>query len=415
MTNSSRINSLRICHLAKYYPPNPGGIETHVQTLALSQIKLGAEVSVICVNDVDSDGNIATRTKTTKEFDGKLKITRIGRSLSIAKFDLCPEFLKYFAELAENSYDIVHLHTPNPTMLVAWLCSGIISWLKQKHQSPLIITHHSDIIKQRFLKYGIRILEYSVYNQAKCVLTTSTNYIEGSKFLRSFKNVKALPLGLDCSSYKNPSTKSLEFASELKVKYGDILWVSVGRLVYYKGLHIAIKALTLVTGKLIIVGVGSLESELKSLVKELNLEDRVIWLGRITPDELVGAYCAATALWFPSNARSEGYGLVQVEAMASGCPVINADIPSSGVTWVSRHEQEGLTVPVNDPSALAQAAQRLLDEPNLRPRLIKNSQARLHEFDHITMAKRSLEVYAASLGISTDLPEFLSTPLSKAD
>ena len=101
----------------------------------------------------------------------------------------------------------------------------------------------------------------------------------------------------------------------------------------------------------------------------MNLSDRVRWLGRATDDELVGAYLAATALWFPSNARSEGFGLVQVEAMANGCPVINTSIPASGVSWVCRHEQEGLTVPVNDPAAFAAAANRLVSEPDFRARL----------------------------------------------
>jgi glycosyltransferase involved in cell wall biosynthesis len=397
MTNSPNITKLRICHLAKYYPPNSGGIETHVQTLALAQVKLGAEVTVICVNDVNSKGDTSTKTKTIEELDEKVRIIRIGRSLSIAKFDLCPEFLKYFTKLAENHFDIVHLHTPNPTMLFAWLSYCLTNQLQGKHPIPIIITHHSDIVKQRILKYVIRPVEYITYKQAIFILTDSENYIEGSKFLQSFKKVKVLPLGLDCSPYRYPSAIAQKYAANLRAEHGDIIWVSVARLVYYKGLHIAIKALAFTSGKLLIVGVGALEQELKALVKEYNLEDRVVWLGKLSPDQLVGVYHAATALWFPSNARSEGYGLVQVEAMASGCPVINADIPCSGVTWVSRHDQEGLTIPLNDHLALAKAAKRLLDEPILRDRLVQAAQNRLQEFDHITMARRSLEIYSHAL------------------
>jgi rhamnosyl/mannosyltransferase len=120
-------------------------------------------------------------------------------------------------------------------------------------------------------------------------------------------------------------------------------------------------------------------------------------LGRVSDDQLVGAYHAATALWFPSNVRSEGFGLVQVEAMASGCPVINANIMCSGVPWVSRHELEALSVPVNNPVAFAGAAQRLLDEPGLRDRLVAAGRKRAAYFNNQAMAERSLEIYARVL------------------
>src|SRR6185312_14207757 len=105
------------------------------------------------------------------------------------------------------------------------------------------------------------------------------------------------------------------------------------------------------------------------------------------------------AFWFPSNARSEAFGLVQVEAMAAGCPVINTAIPHSGVAWVSRHDREGLTVAVDDPAALAEAAGRIASEPGLRDRLSAAARDRARvEFDHRVMARRSLEVYRAVLG-----------------
>ena len=105
-------------------------------------------------------------------------------------------------------------------------------------------------------------------------------------------------------------------------------------------------------------------------------------------------YLAADAFWFPSNARSEAFGLVQVEAMAAGCPVINTAIPHSGVAWVSRHDREGLTVPVDDPLALAEAANRIATEPGLRDRLVEASRRRAREeFDHRVMARRCVDIY----------------------
>jgi rhamnosyl/mannosyltransferase len=190
----------------------------------------------------------------------------------------------------------------------------------------------------------------------------------------------------------------MDWSKRLRHVHGGPLWLSVGRLVYYKGLHNALEALRHVPGKWLVVGDGPLESELRQRAIQLGVAERVVWMGRASAAALGGAYLAATALWFPSNARSEGYGLVQVEALASGCPVINTAIAGSGVPWVSRDGETGITVPVNNPAALAAAARRLLDEPGLRERLAAAGRARAQrEFGHRLMASRSLEFYRQAL------------------
>lgn len=399
----SQTPNYRIIHLSKYYPPDRGGIETHVQTLARCQAALGAEVQVVCVNGLNEKGHSSTKTKTVCEMDGDIKVTRVGRLFSLARCDICFGLSEQLRRLVnEPKTTIFHLHTPNPTMLMALIILD--------RNINLVITHHSDVIKQKFLKYALRPFEYLAYSRSSQILTNSLQYIQGSKFLQLYRHkLSYLPLGLDLAIYTQPSQQALTFSRSLKDKYGEIIWLAVGRLVYYKALHISIQALTLVPGKLIVIGVGPLEAQLKALARKLVVEDRVVWLGRVNDDELVGAYHAATALWFPSNLRSEGFGLVQVEAMASGTPVINADIPGSGVPWVSRHEKEGLTVPINDPFALAKAARRLLKEPGLRDRLANASRKRAEYFNHINMAQRSFEFYDKVLGQRWDY-----TPIPKA-
>jgi glycosyltransferase involved in cell wall biosynthesis len=393
-----KTNNYRIVHLSKYYPPDPGGIETHVQTLAQTQADLGAEVHVVCVNGFDEQGRLSRTTKTVNETDGNVRVTRLGRLFSLARFDICPELPKQLCQLAQKSNTLFHLHTPNPTMLTA---------LTAIHRRlPMVVTHHSDVIKQKILKYGLRPFECVVYNQTARILTTSYQYIDGSKFLNAYTNkLSSLPLGLDSSKYTNPSKEAIAYGRSLKARYSRLnselnsepIWLAVGRLVYYKALHIAIEALVQVPGTLIIIGVGPLELELKALAKKLGVENRIAWLGRVSEDELIGAYQAATALWFPSNIRSEGFGMVQLEAMASGCPVINANIPGSGVPWVSRHQLEGLTVPINDSMALTLAARRLLNEPGLHSRLATAGRARAQYFSHVTMAERSFDIYEQAL------------------
>jgi rhamnosyl/mannosyltransferase len=154
----------------------------------------------------------------------------------------------------------------------------------------------------------------------------------------------------------------------------------------------SIRALPYVPGTLLLIGDGPDQPMLQDEAQRLGVRDRVIFLGHVS--RIVPYYLAADAFWFPSNARSEAFGIVQVEAMASGCPVINTRIPHSGVSWVCRHEETGLTVPVNDPVALASAANRLLNEHDLRKRLIAAARERaIREFDHRTMAERSLAIY----------------------
>ena len=208
-----------------------------------------------------------------------------------------------------------------------------------------------------------------------------------------------LPIGLELAPFLDPAPEVREHGDHLKRSYPGPLWFFCGRLVYYKGLETALLALRSVPGTLLIAGDGPARTHLERFAARLDLKDRVRFLGKIPRDEdLAAYYLAAHAFWFPSNARSEAYGLVQVEAMASGCPVINAAIPHSGVPWVSRHEETGLTVPVDDPAAFAAAARRLLEEPGLRDRLAAGARARaIAEFQCEAMGRRSLALYSATL------------------
>ncbi|HTL88127.1 MAG TPA: glycosyltransferase [Leptolyngbya sp.] len=380
-----RSHSLRICHLSKYYPPQPGGIETHVRALATSQAALGATVDVICVNACDQTGKEAQRTQTIEHLDRNVRVIRLGRMGTFARFDLFTAFSKYF-KASNLAYDVAHLHAPNPAMGLHWALSD--------SPVPLIITHHSDIVKQRMLKQIVSPLLKHLYRCSAKILVDSPTYLAGSDFLRSYRErVEVLPLGIDLSVYQQPSPGAIAYEQQLRSTHPGPIWLSVGRLVYYKALHVAIAALQSVPGTLIIVGKGDLAGSLQHYAAEIGVSDRVVFKSQLGEDELVGAYRAATALWFPSNARSEAFGLVQVEAMASGCPVINTAIPNSGVTWVSRNGIEGLTVPMNDARALSEAANQLLQDPLLRERLAIASQARSQQFDQVVMAQESLRLY----------------------
>jgi rhamnosyl/mannosyltransferase len=261
---------------------------------------------------------------------------------------------------------------------------------------PLVISHHSDIVRQRrVLRLMHEPFERFVYRRAGAILASSPAYRDGSPVLREHADrVRVVPMGIDLRPLANPSARALMFAAQLRREMGNIIWLCVGRCVYYKGLHVALEALRHVRGRLLIIGRGPLGHDLRAAARSLGVAERITWWDWADEDRLAGAYLVATALWFPSTARSEAFGLAQVEAMAAGCPVINTQIAGSGVTWVCPDGESGLTVPVNDPLALARAAQRLLDEPGLPARLAQSAVRRAHEmFDDRAMARQTLSTY----------------------
>jgi rhamnosyl/mannosyltransferase len=396
---------LRVCHLGKFYPPASGGIESHLQTLAQAQARLGMAVDVLCVNHRNRDGADATwrrfaATPTVAEHDGPVRLTRLGRRASLARLDCCLGLPRRLWNLRLDRYDLLHLHAPNPTMVLGLFLS--------RPRVPWVISYHSDVIRQKALLLMQRPLENWVFRRARAIFAASPPYLAGSHYLQRFADKVAInPYGIDLTAFLHPSPAARQAADRFRAAYGEPLWLAVGRLVYYKGLGNAIRALTQVPGRLMIVGDGPLRGELQRQAHAAGVADRIAWHGGLSRDELIGAYHAATALWFPSNARSEAFGIVQVEAMACGRPVLNSAIPDSGVAWVSRDGETGFTMPVDDWQALAAAARRLWHDGELRGRLGALARQRaVAEFDAEHMARRVAAAYHEALSPACGLAAY---------
>ena len=287
-----------------------------MQTLARGQAELGCQVSVLCVNHADRFGNDITharlrKTVSTWDKDGAVHVERLGRWFGVSRLELCPSLPWRIRQLTAQA-DIVHLHTPNPLMLAGW-------WLAGNRKVPMVVTHHSDVIKQRLLRYAVAPFESSVYGKAKLIFSDSPTYGQGSPALQRHEDkVSILPLGIDLQPFGIMDTDLSPNAEIPTATPGCPLWLMVGRMTYYKGYQIALEALAKVPGTLLIVGNGPLEAELKAQAERWGVAERIVWKSHASPKELIALYHAATALWFPSIARSEGFGLVQVEAMAAG-------------------------------------------------------------------------------------------------
>ena len=150
--------------------------------------------------------------------------------------------------------------------------------------------------------------------------------------------------------------------------------------------------------KLTLVGNGPLKEKLSHQADALGIAERVCFKTQVSDAELIDFYKTCDLLVLPSIAKSEAFGLVQIEAMAYGKPVINTNLPS-GVPYVSLHDVTGLTVEINEPEALAEAMQTLIDQPQLRRQYGDNARQRVKdEFRMDIMLEHVLELYRGPRG-----------------
>ncbi|MEN9799558.1 MAG: hypothetical protein RL653_3255 [Pseudomonadota bacterium] len=385
-----------VLHLAKYYPPARGGMEIHVQVLARAQARAGMRVTVLCVNHLAEDGTERTHaglgvTPTEVSTDQGVRVVRLGRWANVARLDVTPEVLAALSREREGM-DLVHVHAPNPLMALGMLPLGT--------RVPVVVTHHSDVVRQQVLGRLFSPVEGWLYGRAAVVLATSAAYAAASPLLRRHgEKVEVVPLGMDLQPFLSPSDEVRAEAARWVTRLPGPRWLHVGRLVTYKGTSVALEALRHVEGSLLVVGGGPERNALEARADALGLSERVHFLGQVGDDALAALYRCATALWFPSLTRAEAFGQAQVEAMASGCPVLNAAIPGSGVPWVSPDGETGLTVPVGDARALGAAAARLLRDPALRARFSEEGPRRaVRLFGAEAMLEGTARVYARAAG-----------------
>jgi rhamnosyl/mannosyltransferase len=233
---------------------------------------------------------------------------RFQRLASLGKLDVS---LRLTHALARVEADVIHMQAPNPAAILALLLA--------RPRVPVVVTYQSDVVRQKMLARLFRPLEKLFYRGARLVLTTSPTYAAGSRVLAGLRDrLAVLPMGIDLEPYRRPSAAHREAAEKLRRRHGGPLWVACGRLVYYKGLLNAVRALRLTPGTLLVVGDGPEQPALEAEASRLGVSERVVFVGAVPYQEIVPYYLAAGAFWFPSNARSEANGLVQVEAKACG-------------------------------------------------------------------------------------------------
>ena len=364
------MKKLRVLQVGKYYAPFKGGMESSLELLCRG-LKDHVDLEVLVANESN---------KTVREEWNGVSVHRLAQQLKVSSSSIC---LGLWQAMRVARADIVHIHLPNPLALLTFHLGGI--------SSRLICTYHSDIVKQRILAQIIEPLQEGALKRCEALIAGTPQLIESSPVLSRHKDrCVVIPFGLRDSCFHPADAGDV---AALRLKFPGPIILGVGRLVYYKGFEVLIQAFARVRrpGTLLIVGEGPLRQKLEQLITELGLEGRVVLMGSVP--ETAPYFEACDVFVLSSVAKTETFGVVQLEAMARSKPVINTNL-ESGVTFVSIHEQTGLTVPIGNVEALGEAINRLLQDPSLRKRYGEAGYQRvITEFTAEKMVKRTLELY----------------------
>ena len=350
---------IRILEVNKAYYPHVGGIESLVRQYSekLSEIE-NTEIDVLVCRE-----NFG---KTYSERINGIHVTRAG---SMGTYFSCPvslSFIKLFKQMSKNA-DVVHIHLPFPLADIALILSG--------YKGKVIVSWHSDIVRQKKLMFFYKPVMKKLLDRADCIITATEGHISGSDYLHEYRNkCIVIPYGINPENYL--SVKPAPVLTEKCTYKNSIKVFFTGRLVYYKGVDVLIKAFTKVKNcELFISGTGKLENELKEMTKKYHIEDIVHFLGFLPDEQLKQAYRDCDIFVLPSVLKSEAFGIVQLEAMVCGKPVINTRL-DSGVPYVSIHGKTGFTVAPSNPAQLAKAINVLARNKKLREKFGENAALR---------------------------------------
>jgi len=360
---------LKVLQVGKFFDPYRGGIETVLKDLC-AELQSRVDLHVLVAN---------TSPHTVHEQRG-YEITRAASWGTLLSSPITPGFPGWVRKLRG---DIVHVHLPNPV--------GEMSYMMSAGGRPLVAHFHSDIVRQKFALRIYGPLLRSFYARASCIVVPTPNHIEISRFVSQFKGkCRVVPYGICLPRFDYTEPVALR-AGKLRESGPAVLFV--GRLVYYKGLEYLVEAMSGINATLWIIGSGPLESKLKQMTAQLNLQARINFLGDVADEDMPAYYHACDVFVLPSVANSEMFGIVQLEAMACRKPVVATSLPT-GVSWVNQHGVTGLLVPPRDARSLAEAINKLLDNEAMRQELGGAGRQRVEkEFTATRMAEGMMEVY----------------------
>ena len=365
---------MKICLVSPYDYIHPGGVSEHVRHLAGELRSRGHAVTVLAPSSRVGDDH------------GIPGYVRIGRSVpvrgngSVARVALSFHLVRRVRSiLRREDFDIVHYHEP--------LVPGLPITLLRFHRGANVGTFHAMARRNLGYYYARPFLRRYFKRLHACIAVSIPARDFISRYF--FGDYRIIPNGIDTTRF-HPMHPPLP---ELRTP-GQSTILFVGRLEKRKGLDIVIDAYRELRQRrgdlrLVVVGDGPLREEYQRLVAEQALPD-VLFAGRVS-DEMLPSYYASADVFCSPATHGESFGIVLLEAMASGVPVLASAIP--GFTQVVEPGKDGFLVPPKQPRMWVQAIETLLNDPQLGRTMGDNGISKAQRYDWGRVVDAILDVY----------------------
>jgi len=384
---------MRVLILSWEYPPLiEGGLARHVRKLAEQLVVQGVEVHVLARGLDESP--------LEEELDGVMvhRVREPERPRDLSEFvtwveHMNADMLAAGVEVGDRyDFDLVHGHD--------WLVAVAGDHLANRFRCPLVVTIHATEYGRhqgwvdKHPQSHIHGVEHWMANRAERVIACSAYMREHVSDIYDLPEdrIAVIPNGIDPADLV--PVDDLETLRSRFAAPDERLVLLVGRLVYEKGFQLALEALPGLIERVgnvrfIVAGSGTAEQELRQQATRLGLDEHGTFVGWIGDDVLHSLYRIADLTVVPSI--YEPFGLVALEAMASGCPCLVAD--TGGLREVVPNDDVGLRFHSRDPDSLGQMAERLLTDDELRDRLVAEASEHVLTFDWADVARQTAQIY----------------------
>ena len=339
----------RILEVSSCFPPSNGGVERFVHTLTSGLASKGHTVKVIT-------STRGLERKFKRHFHESVEVVRYPERTYLFEAPFAPRIA--ISALTED-YDVLHINGMVPFI------SDLAILFAKLRRKPVVLTYHNDAETAKWGTLGLfAAAVYSVFARffvsfANVIVCSTRSYAMSSPVIRFFHNkLKIIPLGVDLARFSANALKPKEAANDEKKRL-----LFVGQLKQYKGVHVLLESVATLRDQghsveLGIVGTGPEYGNINRRVRELGLQEHVHFRGAVSDEELPSLYAQSDLLVLPSVGRREAFGLVLLEALASGKPVVATDTPGVGevAANVGGHVSKR-----NDPHSLASSIVRSLN------------------------------------------------------